>query len=130
MVLDGDRDGIEQIGQELAGLSGLDAIHLITHGSQAELQLGTARLTLDSMVNGYADTLAEIGQALTSSADIELRAVAPSEGKLLAVVRITHTAGDRPASLPGTTAFQEAATAVAPEFFDRIVESWTQDGDR
>ncbi len=66
------------------------------------------------------------GESVTSSADVELRAVAPTEGRLLAVARITHTAGDRPASLPGAAAFQEAAAAIAPEFFVRIVESWTE----
>ena len=29
------RDGIEQIAEALAGQSGMDAIHLVTHGSQA-----------------------------------------------------------------------------------------------
>lgn len=35
--------GVEQIADALAGRSGIDAIHLMTHGSQAGLQLGTAR---------------------------------------------------------------------------------------
>jgi TolB-like protein len=70
------------------------------------------------------------GESLTSSADVELRAVAPTEGRLLAITRITHTAGDRPASPPGTTAFQEAAAAIAPDFFSRMVDSWTQSGSR
>ncbi len=69
-VLDGQRDGVEQIAAALAGHSDIDAIHLIAHGSQAELRLGTARLTLDSMIGEYADELAEIDQALTNSADI------------------------------------------------------------
>jgi hypothetical protein len=70
------------------------------------------------------------GESVISSADVELRAVAPSEGRLLAVARITHTASDRPASIPGASAFQEAAAAIAPEFFDRMVESWTHAGSR
>ena len=37
VLLDSRRDGIEQIAEALAGQSGADAIHLITHGSQAEL---------------------------------------------------------------------------------------------
>ena len=70
VLLDGRRDGLEQIAQALAGRSGTDAIHLITHGSQAELQLGTARLTTDSMTGAYADTLSEIGLALAEGGDI------------------------------------------------------------
>ncbi len=70
VLLDSRRDGLEQIAEALAGRSGTDAIHLITHGSQAELQLGTARLTTDSMLGAYADRLSGIGQALTEGGDI------------------------------------------------------------
>ena len=70
VLLDGRRDGLAQIAEALAGRSGTDAIHLITHGSQAELRLGTTRLTTDSMLGAYADALSEIGQALTEDGDI------------------------------------------------------------
>ena len=70
VLLDGRRDGLEQIAEALAGRSGTDAIHLITHGSQAALQLGTARLTTDSMLGAYADALSEIGLALAEGGDI------------------------------------------------------------
>ncbi|MDO3651448.1 DUF4347 domain-containing protein, partial [Nocardia mangyaensis] len=70
VLLDPTRDGVEQIAEVLAGRSGIDAIHIVSHGSQAELQLGTARLTLDSMTGRYADKLATIGQALTDEGDI------------------------------------------------------------
>ncbi len=70
VLLDSRRDGIEQIAEALAGQSGVDAVHLIAHGSQAELQLGTARLTRDSMSGAYADELSEIGLALADGGDI------------------------------------------------------------
>ncbi len=49
VLLDTNRDGIEQIAEALAGRSNIDAIHIISHGDQGELRLGTGRLTLDSM---------------------------------------------------------------------------------
>ncbi len=70
VVLDSDRDGVEQMADTLAGRNGIDAIHIVSHGSPAELQIGNSRLTFDSMTSEYADELAVIGQALTDSADL------------------------------------------------------------
>ena len=70
------------------------------------------------------------GESPTSTVDVELRAVAPAKGELLAVARITHSARDRPDSPTGTAAFREAVAAVAPDFLGRMVESWTQGGER
>ncbi|MFQ6023537.1 MAG: DUF4347 domain-containing protein, partial [Acidiferrobacterales bacterium] len=70
VVLDSDRDGVEQMAETLAGGNSIDAIHIVSHGNQAELFLGTAQLTLDSMTGEYADELAAIGQSLTDSADL------------------------------------------------------------
>ena len=69
VLLDSNRDGIEQIAKVVSGRNGIDAIHIVSHGDQAELRLGTARLTLDSMNGEYADELAVIQQALTDQAD-------------------------------------------------------------
>ncbi|MGH3996459.1 MAG: DUF4347 domain-containing protein, partial [Pseudonocardiaceae bacterium] len=70
VLLDATQDGVEQIAEVLVGRSGIDAIHIVSHGSQAELRLGTARLTLDSMTGRYVDELAVFGQALTDEADL------------------------------------------------------------
>jgi hypothetical protein len=70
------------------------------------------------------------GGSPTSTVDVELRAVAPAMGRLLAVARVTHSVGDRPDSPTGTAAFREAAAAVAPDFLGRMVESWSQGGGR
>ena len=68
-LLDSARDGIEQIAEVLQGRTGIDAVHVISHGDAGELRLGTGRLTLGSMVNQYADELANINQALSHGAD-------------------------------------------------------------
>ena len=70
IMLDGGQDGIEQMANALSGRSGIDAIHVISHGGAGELQLGTGVLNADSMSTQYADDMAVIQQALSEQADI------------------------------------------------------------
>ncbi|MBK9306290.1 MAG: DUF4347 domain-containing protein [Nitrospira sp.] len=70
IMLDGGQDGVEQMATTLSGRSGIDAIHLISHGSAGQLQLGTGTLNADSMPGEYADELATIQQSLSEQADI------------------------------------------------------------
>ncbi|WP_121989380.1 DUF4347 domain-containing protein, partial [Nitrospira lenta] len=70
VMLDATRDGMEQIAESLAGRTGIDAIHLISHGAEGRLNLGTGALTQESMTGQYADELATIQQSLSTSADI------------------------------------------------------------
>ncbi|MCA9454243.1 MAG: DUF4347 domain-containing protein, partial [Nitrospira sp.] len=70
ILLDGGRDGMELIAEVLKGRSGIDAIHLIGEGTEAELHLGTAFLTNDSISNHYAALLSQIGQSLSADADL------------------------------------------------------------
>lgn len=75
-ILDGNSDGVEQIASTLQQLQseenfqGFDAIHIVSHGSEAQLILGSTTLTLNSMQNGHADELAIIGDSLSENADI------------------------------------------------------------
>ncbi|MBK8278313.1 MAG: DUF4347 domain-containing protein [Nitrospira sp.] len=70
IVLDGGQDGIEQMASALSGRTDIDAIHIISHGTEGQLQLGTGTLTTESMTGQYADELATIQQALSEQADI------------------------------------------------------------
>ncbi|MCW5783453.1 MAG: DUF4347 domain-containing protein, partial [Nitrospirales bacterium] len=70
VLLDAGRDGIEQIAEVLKGRSAVDAIHLIGEGTEAELHLGTAFLTNDSISDHYAALLSQIGQSLSADADL------------------------------------------------------------
>lgn len=70
IVLDADRDGVHQMAEALAARSGITAIHVVSHGDQAELQLGNAKLTAESMGNEHADDLAAIRESLSDNADI------------------------------------------------------------
>ena len=67
--LDGEQDGIEQISATLEELTGVDAIHLVSHGDGDGIQLG--KTTLDNQsAAGYAGALASWSQALDEDADL------------------------------------------------------------
>jgi|GEM_PF-3431786 len=70
-VLDAGQDGLTQINQVLAGRSGLDAIHLIGHGSAGSATLGSTSLT-NVNLGLYQSQLAELGGHLTASGDLLL----------------------------------------------------------
>ncbi len=69
VLLDSTRDGVDQIAEVLSERTDVDAIHIISHGNQGELRLGTGLLTQKSMEEKYANDLAIINQALTDDAD-------------------------------------------------------------
>ena len=71
-VLDANRDGVEQIAEILAGQTGIDAIHIISHGSAGQLELGNAVLDMTSLSGEHADELAVIRASLAQDADILL----------------------------------------------------------
>ncbi len=70
VMLDPSRDGVEQIAATLAGRTGVDAIHIISHGSEGQLKLGSAVLNAASMQGQHLDELTTIGAALMVDADI------------------------------------------------------------
>ena len=68
--LDTSGDGVEQIAQTLAQYDSVDAVHIISHGSQGELFLGNDVLNIQSMQGEHADDLAIIRNALSANGDI------------------------------------------------------------
>ncbi|MBW3586725.1 MAG: DUF4347 domain-containing protein, partial [Cyanobacteria bacterium 0813] len=49
VVLDGNKDAIDQITQILALRSNIDSIHIVSHGAPGSLQLGHGSLSLDDI---------------------------------------------------------------------------------
>jgi hypothetical protein len=49
VVLDGNKDAIDQITEILGARSNIDSIHIISHGSPGSLQLGDGSLSLDDI---------------------------------------------------------------------------------
>ncbi|MDH5727130.1 MAG: DUF4347 domain-containing protein, partial [Nitrospira sp.] len=70
IMLDPARDGVAQMAEILAGRTGIDAIHLIGEGTEAEMHLGASFLTQDSISTTYAQQFQQIGQSLSADADV------------------------------------------------------------
>jgi hypothetical protein len=79
---DGSRDGLAQIAQWAASQSGLDAIHILSHGSEGMVNLGTAQLTEASLASSTTQAeLAQLGRALTTDGDLLLYGCEVAVGK-------------------------------------------------
>ncbi len=70
-VLDTSRDGIEQIGEILSQHRHISALHLISHGSPGNLQLGNSTLNAENLEK-YRPHLQQWQTALAPNADILL----------------------------------------------------------
>jgi murein DD-endopeptidase MepM/ murein hydrolase activator NlpD len=69
--LDTSSDGISQIADVLAGRAGISALHIISHGSDANLLIGQSSVSLAN-IDSYRSQFSSIGLALTTDADILL----------------------------------------------------------
>ncbi|WP_282756177.1 DUF4347 domain-containing protein, partial [Desulfuromonas thiophila] len=71
VLLDGSGNALQQMADYLAALppASVDAIHLLSHGSEGSLQLGSLTLTADNL-NESANVLRQIGSALTEDGDL------------------------------------------------------------
>ncbi len=71
VLLSTNKDGVQQIADALAGRTGIDAIHIISHGDSGVLLLGNGPL-FEGNLGQYATQLSTIGKALTAEGDILL----------------------------------------------------------
>ncbi len=67
--LDGETDGVEQITRLLAQDSGIDAVHIVSHGADGAIKLGSTWLHTAN-VDGYAGEIARWAGSLAANADI------------------------------------------------------------
>ena len=68
--LDSHSDGVEQIAATLEAMTNISAIHLVSHGDDGTLDLGTATLNSISLSEQYADEFDAIRAVLTNDADL------------------------------------------------------------
>jgi hypothetical protein len=71
IFLDPARDGVAQIGEALATRAGLDAVHLVTHGSTGRLQLGATALAAAALA-AHSDAIAAWARAFATDGDLLL----------------------------------------------------------
>jgi hypothetical protein len=71
VVLESDRDGIEQITEAMAERRDVSAVHIVSHGSDGSLSLGDTRLSAYNL-GKYRDAIASWGTSLADGADLLL----------------------------------------------------------
>jgi len=69
VVLDRNKDGIEQISSLLQQYQDIDAVHIISHGNDGSIQLGNTSLNADTLQQNSA-SIALWANAFTDSGDI------------------------------------------------------------
>ena len=71
IIIDPNQNGLLQISMTLEKFSNLQVIHVISHGSKGQLQLGNIIIDDDNLSN-YEDALAVIGEAMSGTGDLLL----------------------------------------------------------
>ena len=71
ILLDNEQNGIDQISETLASRGDLDAIHIISHGTDGTIDLGNTQLEFDTLLSNPKQ-VANWGQALTADGDLLL----------------------------------------------------------
>ena len=95
IVLDNERDGIEQISEALANYQNLDAVHLITHGIDGAVDIGNSQLNYDTLtqnlseINDWGDAFTEEGDFLIYGCN--LAATDDGQSLVQALSSLTHT---------------------------------------
>ena len=69
VVLDTERDGIAQITAALIQYDGIDGMHIVSHGSDGQVKLGSTTLSLDS-VDRYQSAISAWQYSMSEEADI------------------------------------------------------------
>ena len=71
ILLDRTRDGIKQITEILAQRSSITSLHIVSHGRQAAVEIGSTELNIDNLET-YSSQLHKWGKALNESGSILL----------------------------------------------------------
>lgn len=80
LLLAPSQNGLTQITNAITAYSNLDAIHILSHGNVASLQLGSATLN-SSNLNLYTKQLTAIGNALSENGDLLLYGCDVAQGE-------------------------------------------------
>jgi hypothetical protein len=106
VILDPSKDGLQQMADYLQGRSGLDAIHLLSHGADGKVQVGSLWLSSANLAEHNA-ALQSIGAALDANGDLLFYGCsvgASSEGQAFLDAVANITGADVAASVDATGA--------------------------
>jgi hypothetical protein len=137
VLLDPERDAIDQIAAFLDGFSGVDAVHIISHGTEGNLIIGGRSYTAELLTSDYGADMARIGRALSADGDILLYGCeigAGSAGERLIETVAGMTGADVAASANKTGAAEfggdwtlesHVGTIDAMALFDQAQPQWS-----
>ncbi|MGY2752544.1 hypothetical protein ACVW0Q_000905 [Thermostichus sp. MS-CIW-21] len=94
ILLDPNKDGIQQIAEVLRGRKGVRALHILSHGQSGSIQLGKSILNLENL-SEYASLLSQWKSSLTDDAEILIygcEVASGSEGRLF-IKELAHLTG-------------------------------------
>lgn len=99
VILDAGGDGLAQMAAWAQTHSGYDAVHIVSHGAEGQINLGALTLDADAALNRPAD-LATLGAALNPGGDLLLYgcSVASGQGEGFIAVMAARTGADVAAS--------------------------------
>lgn len=99
VTLDAGGDGLAQMAAWAQSHSGYDAVHIVSHGAEGRIDLGTLALDADAALSRSAD-LATLGAALSPGGDLLLYgcSVASGRGEGFIAVMAAQTGADAAAS--------------------------------
>ncbi|MFS8855915.1 DUF4347 domain-containing protein, partial [Synechococcus sp. H55.2] len=94
ILLDPNKDGIQQIAEALRGRKGVRALHILSHGQAGSIQLGKSLLSLENL-SEYASLLSQWKSSLADDAEILIygcEVASGLEGELL-IKQLAHLTG-------------------------------------
>ena len=108
VLLDSTKDALDQIAATLAGRTGIESLHILSHGSSGQLEIGNGILNISNLNSGHhAADLAIIKSAMTENGDILIygcNVAAGEAGKLFINALANYTGADIAASTDTTGA--------------------------
>jgi len=71
LLIDGASDGLQQLADYVADRDDITSIHILSHGEEGELRLGTTTINNENL-DEYAEVFEQIGTSLTQDGDLFL----------------------------------------------------------
>jgi len=107
--IDSNTDGIDVIGDTLAGRSHVDSVHFLTHGDKHGFQLGAIKLDINS-IDQYRSDLEQWGHSLAAGADLLIYGcdLASTEDGLAVIDEISKATGGDVAASADTTGHESS----------------------
>jgi len=137
ILLDNESDGISQITEALGNANGLDAVHIISHGTDGSIDLGNGALNYATLL-ANADLIRAWGSSFTEDGDLLIygcNLAATADGQSLIDSLANLTGADVAASddLTGNSElggdweleYQQGAIETAVAFSAELQQSWS-----